>query len=172
MRCKTIMMMNKKLTLAESFTGAAHCEAVEIYEWVHLVVTLHSETQQVVILLCPPTTEAGASVYSGQITVDSGQWRKTGEQEGPIHAWSLPTRPNSMSNTQMHPGALKKKKEVHISMQTQTRSFKLSAFFARPWLFGKQRRRRTIVLWPISGPDIGKQEEIPPLHRGVFLIPV
>lgn len=129
MRCKTIMMMNKKLTLAESFTGAAHCEAVEIYEWVHLVVTLHSETQQVVILLCPPTTEAGASVYSGQITVDSGQWRKTGEQEGPIHAWSLPTRPNSMSNTQMHPGALKKKKRSpYFNANTNTLIQTVSVF--------------------------------------------
>lgn len=36
------------------FTGAAQSEAIEIYEWVNLAVTLCSETQQVVMLLCPP----------------------------------------------------------------------------------------------------------------------
>ncbi len=36
------------------FTGAAQSEAIEIYERVNLSVTLRCQTQQVVILFCPP----------------------------------------------------------------------------------------------------------------------
>lgn len=44
-----------------------------------------------------------------------------------------------------------KHKHAHSNCQCSSRS----------GLLGKQRRQRTIVLWPISDPDIGKQEEIP-----------
>lgn len=55
-------------------------------------------------------------------------------------------------------------------MQTQTCSFKLSGPFFLSLslgLSGKQSCRRTIAPWPISQPDIGKQEEIPSAWRGI-----
>lgn len=73
---------------------------------------------------------------------------------------TLRIQPSSMSNTQTHePPPIRwatsifqcKHKHAHSNCQC----------FCLPGLLGKQSRRRTIVLWPISEPDIGKQEEIP-----------
>lgn len=59
----------------------AQSEAVEIYEGVNLVLTLCRETQQVVILLCPPLQRQVLPTTGGQITVDPGQWRKQGNKK-------------------------------------------------------------------------------------------
>lgn len=99
---------------------------MEIYEWVNLVVTLCSEAQQVVILLCPQKQTQVHPTVRGEVAVDSGQWRKMGGRRGGlIHAWTLPAQPYTNACTR---STYEHKKSI-FQHQVQTRSFDLTVFF-------------------------------------------